>query len=529
MCLEGNQKCERGYVMGFMNALKNELVDGDTNVSITENGAVGYRTTGKDLLDLNFSVASLRSASEQEIVSRFQKAFFEDKILAMKWLFFARDVRGGLGERRLFRTAIKAVADIDHTMVRKLVRLIPEYGRFDDLWVLLDDREICPEIVDFVDSILNSDMTNCELGNPCSLLAKWMPSSNASSQRTRHYAKVLRSGLGMSERGYRKMLSKLRRYLDVVEVKMSAKRWGDIRYEAVPSKANVIYNNAFLRNDEQRRREFLAKLEKGEAKINSAVLFPHDIVHMYSSGGCYWSVKKYDAAIEAMWKGLPDMVHGCGNTIVVADGSGSMNIRVGGSSVSAIEVANALAIYFAEHSSGEFKNRYITFSERPQFVSFDKAANLREKLMIAHQHNECANTNIEAVFDLILNTAVKNGMKQEDLPENVLIISDMEFDACTVSNSPSSYWHKGVNATLFGWIAERYAARGYKMPRLVFWNVNSRTGTIPVKENDMGVALVSGFSVNICKMVMSGKTDPFECLLETLNSERYQPIEDALK
>lgn len=515
--------------MGFMNALQNEMIDGETNVSVTENGAVGYRTTGKNLLDLNFAVASLRSASEADIARRFQKAFFDDKLIAMKWLFFARDVRGGLGERRLFREAIKLVAEIDHEMVSKLIELIPEYGRFDDLWPLLDDEELRPEIVSYVDRILNSDMTNCELGNPCSLLAKWMPSGNASSSLTKHYARLLRIGLGMSERGYRKMLSKLRRYLDVVEVKMSANRWGDIKYEAVPSRANVIYNNAFLRNDEQRRREFLAKLESGEAKINSSVLFPHDIVHMYCNGSR--GIKQYDAAIEAMWKGLPDMVQGCGNTIVVADGSGSMAVSVGNTSVSALQVANSLAIYFAEHSSGEFKNRYITFSERPQLVSFDKAKNLREKIMIANQHYEVANTNIEAVFNLILSTAVKNGMEQEDLPANILIISDMEFDACAVSNGGyGAYGYgRGVNATLFGKIAADYEAHGYKLPRLVFWNVNSRTGTIPVKENDMGVALVSGFSVNICKMVMSGKTDPYECLLETLNSERYQPIEDALK
>lgn len=517
--------------MGFMNAIQNELLEGDNNVSITENGAVGYRTTGKNLLDINFAVASLRSASEQDIISRFRKAFFDDKILALKWLFFARDVRGGLGERRLFRAAMRFVADYDAEAAEKLIPLIPEYGRFDDLWPLLDDEKLRGSVISYVSSMLNSDMTNRISGKPISLLAKWMPSINASSSQTKQYAKILCNGLSMSERNYRKTLSELRRYLDVVEVKMSDKRWGEINYEAVPSRANVIYNGAFLRNDEVRRRDFLSKLERGAVKINSSVLYPHDIVHMYYSDSWRSRLKGYDSAIEAMWKGLPNMVQACGNTIVVGDGSGSMQQDVGKSNVTALEVANALAIYFAEHSSGEFKDKYITFSEHPQLVDFAKAQSLREKLSIALGHCEVANTNIEAVFDLILNTALNNKMKQEDIPANILIISDMEFDSCAVTNStaPGYYGRRAVSANLFRQIEQRYAEHGYKLPRLVFWNVASRTGTIPVRENDNGVALVSGFSVNICNMVMSGKTDPFECLLEAINSERYQPIEDALK
>jgi hypothetical protein len=249
--------------------------------------------------------------------------------------------------------------------------------------------------------------------------------------------------------------------------------------------------------------------------------------------GNMWSsrLKAKDVTIEALWKALPDTVKGCGNTIVVADGSGSMTTTVDNNSrVTALEVANALAIYFAEHSSGQFKDKYITFSERPQFVDFSNCKTLHDKLHTALMHNEVANTNIEKVFDLILTSAVNNHMHQEDLPKNILIISDMEFDSCATCNSYNrySYGRSRISQTLFDTIAQKYAREGYKMPRLVFWNVNSRTGTIPVKENDLGVALVSGFSVNVAKMVMSGKTDPFECLLETLNSERYAPIEEAL-
>ena len=245
-----------------------------------------------------------------------------------------------------------------------------------------------------------------------------------------------------------------------------------------------------------------------------------------------WSARlnPKDATIEALWKALPDTVQECGNTIVVADGSGSMTTRVDNNSgVTALEVANALAIYFAEHSSGQFKDKYITFSERPQFVDFSNCKSLHAKLQTALAHNEVANTNIEKVFDLILTTAINNHMHQEDLPQNVLIISDMEFDGCASCGNSSRWERNRPTQKLFDVIAQRFADAGYKMPRLCFWNVASRTGTIPVKENELGVALISGFSVNVAKMVMSGSVDPFECLLETLNSERYTPVEEALR
>ena len=513
--------------MAFMNAMK-ETLNNEFNVSVTENGALGFRTTGKELLDINFAVASLRGMTDAEIVKRFKKAFFEDQILAMKWLFFARDCREGLGERRLFRVVLKDLIESNPEMVIPVINLIPEYGRYDDLWCLLDNKESADIVYKIVDKQLEEDVKNMRDNKPISLLAKWMPSINASSVKTKKYGKQLCKALGTTEREYRKAMSMLRKHLDVVEVKMSAKNWSEIKYEAVPSRANLIYNDAFLRNDEIRRRDYLSKLEKGETKINASVLYPHDVVHKYFDNiQYYWrsSLKSKDATIEALWKALPDTVNGCGNTIVVADGSGSMTTNVGGNTgVTALEVANALAIYFAEHSSGEFKDKYITFSENPQLVDFSKCTSLHSKLQVAMSHNEVANTDIEKVFDLILTTAVKNKMHQEDIPQNVLIISDMEFDSATYS-----YNSGRPNQRLFDTIAKRFADAGYKLPRLVFWNVNSRTGTIPVKENELGVALVSGFSVNIVKMVMSGKTDPFECLLETLNSKRYAPIEEALK
>ena len=508
--------------MAFMNAIKNEL---NNEKKLTENGAVGYRTTGKKLLDLNFSIASLRGASEQTIINKFMDAYWEDPVVAIKWLFYTRDCREGLGERRLFRVVLKHLAQEKPEVARKVVQFIPAFGRFDDVWTLLD-TDLKVNVIEMVAFQLKEDILNMQKNKPVSLLAKWLKSENCSSAESKRLAKIIRTGLGMSSKEYRKMLSQMRKYINVVECKMSAKQWNEIDYEAVPSRANLIYNNAFLRNDEGRRRAYLGALEKGEAKINAGTLFPHDIVHKYMSGSSWgWSqsLKAYDSTLEGLWKALPDTAKGNGNTLVVADGSGSMTCNVGGNtSITALDVANALAIYFAERASGEFKDKYITFSHRPQLVDFSKAKSLHDKIGIALRHSEVADTNIEATFDLILQTAVNNHMAQEDIPQNVLIVSDMEFNAAT------GYGHY-ANETLFATIAKKYAAHGYKLPRLVFWNVNSRTGTIPVKENELGVALVSGFSVNIVNMVMSNKLDPYECLLDVLNVERYQVIEDAIK
>ena len=504
--------------MAFMNELK-ETLNEELNMAITENFALGYRTTGKALLDINFAVASLRHVSDEEIVNRFTKAYFEDKPSALTWLFFARDVRGGLGERRLFRVIFNHFARNMDIPAVELMSLVNEYGRFDDLLCLIGSK-YHTDFMALVKEQLDKDIKGMKASEGISLLAKWLPSINATNGTARKNARSIATELRMSWSEYRKTLSKLREYLDVVERKMSANQWGGIRYDAVPSRANLIYNGAFLRHDEERRRAFLESLKKGETKINAAVLYPHEIVDAYADNqGMRYPQKigKYNETLEQLWKALPN-VSELENTIVVADGSGSMTNPIGGSYCAALSVANALAIYFAEHCKGEFHNKYITFSERPQLVDLANGKSLHEKLQIALTHNEIANTNIHAVFSLILKTAVSKRMAQEELPKNIVIISDMEFDRGT----------SGADERLFVEITKKYEQRGYKLPRLVFWNVNSRTGTIPVKENELGVALVSGFSISIAKMVMSLNLDPYQCLLEVLNSERYAPVREIV-
>ena len=504
-------------IMTFMDNLKEQITDAD--IIYTENGAPGYRSTGKALLDINFAVSSLRSKTDDEIIEQFKAAYYENKLLAIKWLFFYRDVRGGLGERRGFRVILAWLACQTPSVVKALIPLVAEYGRWDDLFPLLDTPSVKDETIGYILKQLHADACAMRMNKPVSLLAKWLPSASTNNPDGKRWRNLIQSAAHMTNKEYRKELSRLREYLDVTEVKMSANQWDKIQYETVPSRANLLYKSAFLKHDEKRRREYLAKLEHGETKINSSVLFPHDIVHNYTnSTGWSSRVKDYDAALESMWKALPDTVKGCGNTLVVADGSGSMCGRIGDSKTTALDVASALAIYFSERSTGEFKDKYITFSSRPQFVDFSECESLKEKLEVALRHNECANTNIEKVFNLILSTAIRNNTPPEEMPKNILVISDMEFDQGT----------DGASDFIFEKMKKAYKSAGYSLGRLIFWNVDSRTGAIPLKENERGVALVSGFSVNVCNMVMSGEMDPYKCLVEALNAERYNPVEEAV-
>lgn len=502
--------------MEFMDKMK-ETLNEEFNESVTENGAVGYRTTGKAMLDFNYKVASYRNYAEDAIIKDFEKVWLDDKVLAMQFIFFIRDREEGLGERRLFRIIIKHLANTEPEMVKKVIPVIAEYGRFDDLLELFD-TPLEKETLSLIKEQWEEDIHLMGIGENISLLAKWLPSINASSKVQKEKAKKIIKFFGIKEKDYRKCLSMLREHIDVTERKMCANKWGKIKYENVPSRANLNYNNAFLRHDEERRRDFLSKVEKGEKKINAGKLYPHDIVHKYmKEQGWNTTVKIKDETLEQLWKALPSKE--IANTLVVADGSGSMTSTIGNTNVTALDVANSLAIYFAEHNKGQFKDKYITFSEHPQFVDFEGCTSLHDKIRKALAYDEVANTNIKAVFDLILETARQYNLSQDEMPANILIISDMEFDYATDGD---------INEKLFKIIGRQYSEAGYKLPRLVFWNVNSRTGTIPLKENELGIALVSGFSTNIAEMVMSNELDPYKVLLEKLGTERYKRIAKIL-
>lgn len=508
--------------MSFSDALKAEA---NKTKTLTENGAVAYQTSGKALLDFNFAVTALRNArSDREITDMFSRAFYEDPAVAVKFLFWLRDPRGGLGERRIFRVCLAWLTDVRTRAVQRLLGLIPEYGRYDDLWPLLD-TELRSEIIDLVDDQLTADQLNMEAGKPCSLLSKWMCSLNTSSAKTRKYATILSNGLALSPRDYRKKLSALRRYLDVVERKMTANEWSAIDYEAVPSKANLIYREAFLRHDKERRWAYLDSLQKGEAKINAGVLQPHEIVAKYTEANGWYGPKVVgtdDPTLEELWEALPDVT--IGDTIVVEDTSGSMT-NGNGINVRPIDVATALAVYMSEHNQGEWKDKIISFSTNPQFIDLSNCESLREKVKYIFDRSEVSNTDIERTMMLILNTAVHNHLTQEEMPRNILILSDLQFDEMTYIRG------KGLpDATLFENIARVFRSYDYQMPRIIFWNLSGQVNkTIPMQENEMGVVLCSGFSVQLLKMVMSGKIDPYEVLLDTINVPRYDAVEQALK
>ena len=503
-------------VMNFMEQLHANFIN---RKKTTENGAVGYETTGTALVDLNFAVASLRNESEAQIIKRFIPAFYEDRVLAMKWLFFLRDVRGGLGERRTFRIIIRYLAVSFPDMTKGLVAIMADYGRFDDLLCLLG-TPVEETVLTVLKTQLENDVRNLTRAESVSLCAKWMPSNNTSSESAKKAAAKLQQFMGLTAREYRKLLASLRAYLNVTEIHMSKNRWAQINYAGVPSRANIVYRNAFLRHDEERRTDYLAKVQENKAVIHAGVLMPHEIVTQYTTRtGWKFTVDAEDAALEALWKNLPNTVGAAQNVLCVVDSSGSMLCPVGNGNTTALHVSNALGIYFAGRMQGAYHNKFITFSNRPQYVDLSACRTLKEKLELAFSHSDYTNTNIEATFHLILETAVSGHLKQMELPQTVLIISDMEFDLA-VGNCDTD--------TLFDTIRKRFARYGYRMPKLVFWNVNSRTNVIPVRENECGVALVSGFSVNICNMVLSNELNPFACLKKVLDSERYQKVADCL-
>ena len=517
----------------FMSALENEANQALPNVSVTENGAIGYETTGKNLLDLNFMLSSMRNMKPDEIWKRFLLAYNENPMLSILWLFFARDVREGCGERRSFRIIFERLSRENPEIAVKLLKLIPFYGRWDDLTEVFFGDVPCAvkdKALTIISDQLGDDFDNARLGKPVSLLAKWLPSPNTSSKETRRRAEELRNALGWTPKQYRKSLARLRKYIDVVEQHMSANEWDIINYNTVPSRAALNYREAFRRHDGDRYDEYLSFVKEGNAKINAGAVFPYDIVHAYTNS---WGDinEGVDETLEVQWKALPNKVPQGGSTLVVVDGSGSMGCHVGSAETSCHDVARSLAIYFADKLYGPYYNSFITFSANPKFVRFTDGLTLNAKLFILADHDECSNTNIEKTFDLILETALKHHLKQDEIPTNILIISDMEFDQATWRGG----WDWGdddvgpVNQTLFDGISDRWEQAGYKLPRLIFWNVCSRTGTIPVSENEFGVALVSGFSPNIADMVMSSELDPYKCLVDKLTGDRYKQVADALK
>lgn len=482
----------------FLDALK-----GEANKTLTENLAVTYRSSGSECVDLFGSIGALRIADDEEIVRRFIKAWADDRDLAMKILFYARDIRGGLGERRVFRVLLSALAEIEPESVRKNIAFIPEYGRYDDLLELLD-TPCGADALAFIRNELNKDLAKMEAGGPVSLLAKWLPSVNASSEETRKQAQTIAKAVGMDSARYRKTLSALRAQIRIIENNLRVKDY-TFDYSQQPSKAMFKYRKAFNRNDGERYNDYLKKVAKGESTLHTGTLVPYELVRAALS----LPGKEERQSLDVTWNALEDYTDGR-NALVVVDGSGSMywsgNPLPG-------EVALSLGMYFAERNRGPFHDHFITFSKSPQLVQI-KGKDFTERVRYCVSFNEASNTNLQAVFLLILNTAIKHRMSQSDMPELLYIISDMEFDHCV----------GGADMTNFEYAKQLYESHGYHLPQVIFWNVQSRQQQMPVKMNDRGVALVSGASPQIFKMAMSNEIDPYKFMMKVIGSERYAQI-----
>ena len=472
----------------------------------TENGAAAYATTMSDCLDLFSTVGALRAAPEGEIADRFIRAWAENPDLAMKIAFFARDVRGGLGERRAFRVILKTLATLAPASVVRNLANIPEYGRYDDLMVLLD-TPCRGQMLAYIRDRLARDVSALQVdGESVSLLAKWLPSVNASNAGTVRAAKQVARALGMSDAQYRKTLSALRARIAILENNLRGRDY-TFDYAKQPSKAMFKYRKAFFRNDGQRYQAFLEQVRSGEAKLNTGTLYPYELVTPILKGEVSEAER---LTLDTTWKALPNFA-GDGDALVVVDGSGSMYW-------SAVQpmpatVALSLGLYFAQRNTGAFRGHFITFSGRPRLVEV-KGRDLYEQVKYAVSFNECANTNVQAVFDLILRTAVKNRLKQADMPATLYFVSDMEFDSCA----------EHADLTNFEYARRAFAARGYTLPRVVFWNVASRALQQPVTMNEQGVALVSGCTPRLFEMVLGGNLSPYAYMLDILSAPRYRDI-----
>lgn len=485
----------------FLNGLINE-----TNYITTENGATARATTKSDLLDMFALGGSMRNRSESDIILMFRKAYTENPLYALRCLFYLRDCRGGVGERRFFRICIKDLAINKPEVIERNIENIPFFGRYDDLYAL-EGTPIEDKMFSFVKKQLALDV-QCETP---SLLAKWLKSENTSSKESRRLGKKTRIALGMSHKEYRKTLSILRERINIIERVMSEGRWNEIIYDKIPSKAGLIYKNAFAKHDYDRYKAFA---ESKETKVNASTLYPYEIVEkaLHTDGST-----TDRAIIEKYWENQIDVLNGkpC-KMLCVCDTSGSM---IG----TPMNVAIGLSMYCAERIGGDFKNHYISFSSKPQLIKIE-GVDFVDKVHRIYRTSLCENTNIEATFALLKSVALKSN--PEDIPEMIVIISDMQIDSMTGnnywSNSNGNQWTEETTATEMEKIRMDWEASGLKCPRLVYWNVDARNNTI--LDSGPDVSFVSGFSPMIFKQVLTGKTG-LELMYETLNQQRYNIIQ----
>jgi len=463
---------------------KSRLVDSmRTKDSLTENGCVTHSTSNNACVDLFFIAGASRTMVEKTIINMFVKALNENPLVAMKILFWARDIRGGEGERRFFRVIAKYLDENYPKQFKKNIKFIPEYGRWDDMFEL-DEKFTLPLIV----KGLRNDEVN-------GLLAKWLP-------RQGEFANKVRKHMGLTPKGYRKMVVALS---NTIEQKMSSGEFGAIEYDKIPSLAMNKYRKAFFRNDEARFKEFLGAVEKGEKKIHASTLTPLDLYVSYSRG-------EDKRAVEVQWNALPDYMKDSKERVLpMCDVSESMGRDM------AMAASISLGIYISERNRGLFKNAFMTFTSEPTLQYLTGSFYERINQIKGPRGY---NTDLIKAFLYLLSTAIKHNLPESEMPTKILIISDMEFDGNEGRQSIVK-----ADDTAYEAIVKNYKVAGYKVPQIVFWNVRGREDNVPVKVSMKGVGLVSGYNPSKLPAIIKGEIEtPEQLMLKIINSERYSLI-----
>lgn len=502
----------------------------DTNFIETENGALTHKTTLNKVFDMFAFGGAYRNRSDADVITLFKDAYIENATLALKCLFYLRDVRGGQGERRFFRVAFKWLCDYDAAAARRNLIQVSEYGRWDDLIYATEGTKVQNEALDIIKTQFKLDLDS----QTPSLLAKWLPSENASSYTTNKLGNLIRKSLNMTHKEYRKSLSKLRTRINIVEKLMSENRWDEIEFDKIPSKAGMIYKNAFARRDliAQKYKEFIKDDTK---KVNAKTLYPYDIAHSAFSRNIKDS--DLDSAeriyLQKAWDNLPNYYgNNVENGLAIVDTSGSMT-------GTPLEAAVSLGAYIAEKAHGPFANHFITFSAHPDLCEFH-GVDIVDKFNRAYSENSSnwgQNTDLKAVFDLLLKNAKKTNVKREDMPTRLYIFSDMEFDGVVTFDGRNEddgwgwRWNYNNNKvantideanTLLEEIAKEWANDGYELPTVIFWNLDARQNNIPMLKGGR-FGYVSGLSPNLIEQILSGVTG-IDLMLAKLNSKRYEKI-----
>lgn len=499
------------------NALKK-----DNEFTHTANGALARTSTGYKVYDF-FAFAGAQRSTPSLALKEFVEAYQDSPRYAVKALFWLRDCKEGAGERDLFRTCFTWLMTNAQELALRLIPLIPTYGRWDDLFVILDAYSLCVGNTTFEKSVYKNLIykqlvADMESDHP-SLCAKWMPSINTSSPATRNRAQRVRKFLGLSNKEYRKMLTILRKKIKVVETQMSANNWDAIDFSMVPSQANIKYASCFRTREETASR-YADFINSKESKIHAATLYPYQLAYQAVNYAAN------DATTNKLWAALPDYCNDSDkNILCVADTSGSM---LGCEASAPIYSSIALATYCAERNQGLFHNCYITFSEEPQVVKLDSKRTIAEQLRWIYRHTINANTDLNAVFDLILKIAIQNNLSKSEMPESIVVISDMQIDEATNSwrwRSTHKRWTSNTAATEMEQMRELWRANGYELPHLIYWNVNAAKPVILDKGPD--VTFVSGLAPTHFKAICSGLTG-IKLMYETLDAERYDAIEDII-